>query len=259
MLRRSLVISALILGVLVCENFNAIAQTSAARVASPDPASCEARAMKAEWSVTPSAEHSPAWFESNDEVAKQYLGNVLQCHLLAQEYVTAVNLFDKIKDHWNGKDEIFVQYDPDHLDVLTRASLLDHLALAAEKIGEHRKARLIIRKAHLYNFTDQDSKIEHDYHRIDAAQIAAERRALDESVKRDVDADFKKWALQSKRYSGDQKDTVRLHGLPCRVTTSDSTYLGRMEIWYYGCEYSGEIGNESFTFINSKLKDHTTL
>jgi len=65
------------------------------------------------------------------------------------------------------------------------------------------------------------------------------------------------------KYIADQRRVVFLVGEPCRVTSSDDAYLGHMEIWYYSqthdCYFADGVYDETYTFFNGHLRNHTKI
>jgi hypothetical protein len=192
---------------------------------------------------------------------------IAECYYTRADYAKAAPYYRTLLADWFGKKkphllvtraEGMTDADGDRID---DAVVLWHGALAFDKTGDAANARTFIDMAYddsqmFAEGSPRTKLIAADYKRLDPkrpAQVAAQQAAADRAEERRFAAAAAEYA---KQFKGDRHKVALERGRPCRKSTSDSA-LGHIEIWYYGCASSAGIGNESFTFRNGSLVDHT--
>jgi hypothetical protein len=181
--------------------------------------------------------------------ADVYRLQVGECYFARGDFKSAAPWYDAIAN------PAAIEWPKDLARPAFLTSLADqtfHAALAYWKLGNNPKADQWIRAANAAN-TAHDPNITAVYKKIDAGREDRERAADHEAFVAAVTADNKAFA---RSYTGDQREIALTRGRPCRITTSDNAYVGHLVIWHYDCVSS--VGRETYTFVNGKLKDHTT-
>jgi hypothetical protein len=215
---------------------------------------------------------------------------VAECYYTHSDYPNAIRFYSLLSDDWLKQDEVgggrLIGDDEGGRDtvagtILTVEELCRHEALSYENLGNKDAAQKAIRLSLdlMKKREDDDPKIIADYHRIDASNIARVQAAAAAEQKRNVaiqraalakakaeDAKQIKVLQAQERarivafanvYGGDRRAVALRNGIPCR-TSSSSNSLGKFDTWYYGCSTDNDIGDESFTFRNGKLIDHSS-
>lgn len=202
-----------------------------------------------------------------------FLANVAECYYARKDYIHVTGFYQEIRSIYDNNEPL-INYDDNAHDI-SLALLLDHIALSYEKMGDLSHARLAIRDADLNNGTNliNDKEVNEDFHRLDKVHILAKqkqdkigaiaaKKANDKSVQQQITDISQQARIAEIAYSknfpagSDMRKVARNNGRPCRVSYSDNS-LGHLEIWWYGCYNSGGIGNETYTFRNGVLSDHS--
>jgi hypothetical protein len=119
--------------------------------------------------------------------------------------------------------------------------------------GESGPARKHIAEAYsVSDGTVDQTAISQDFHRIDPAgwQRVQDQKTAQAKLR---------YEFETQGMSADQKRIYDERGSPCHITSSDDSYVGRIEIWNYDCVAGGIIGKEQFEFVNGRLTNHMTL
>jgi hypothetical protein len=143
-------------------------------------------------------------------------------------------------------------------------------ALVLDSMGRKREADHAIATAYRIALQiGRQGEVESDYKRLGKASIerakaaaaaariafAAKAQALRKAA---AAADFAARNSLLSRFHGEERTLVAAKGEPCRISTSENS-MGWIQIFWYNCIGSGGIGSESYTFMNGRMVDHTTL